>query len=649
MKNFFLKLCLFVLIFVLATVTSFGQGFSEGFNYQAILRSSAGLVLNQEPVTVRVGIIATSLSGTLVYEEDHLDTTSSNGLAQLIIGQGAPTGSGVLADFSMITWSSGDYFVNIKIDVGNVGVFTDVSTSQFFSVPYAIHSRTSSQEYSLSTLTDVDTSNVEIGQTLVWNGAGWISSNIDTVNFAQHAGTAIYSDTSNYSVFSDSSMTADSAIFSQTSNSASFALSATNAVNSDSANYADTSQYALNCLNSWDLNGNVLSGTEFIGSINATDVVFKTNNIERMRITSDGKVGVNSASPIADFEINGDNGFLFSGTHGSGTSQTFTGDRLVYYPKKSHFYVGGGTVNLFDGNIGNYSFSSGYNNSPRGDYSAAFGYACSSIGVGSFATGYDSKAYGDYSFAQGQNTTVFGTAAIGMGRAAISNGFASVALGYHPTATKAYAVALGYYCSASDTSAYALGYQANVSHKGSFLYADASSTSATFYSTAENQFMVRAAGGTIFYSASDLSTGVILPAGGGAWASVSDSTKKENIVPVDEMDILKKLKSIEVSEWNYKTQDSTIRHIGPMAQDFYALFGFGESDTTITTIDIDGVNMAALKGLIHKAELLEEKTLAFKALNEKFHELKAEKETILHRLNEIEKHLEQRSLETAKK
>ena len=161
--------------------------------------------------------------------------------------------------------------------------------------------------------------------------------------------------------------------------------------------------------------------------------------------------------------------------------------------------------------------------------------------------------------------------------------------------------------------------------------------------------MVRAAGGTIFYSATDLSTGVTLPAGGGAWASVSDSTKKENILPVDEIDILNKLKSIEVSEWNYKTQDSSIRHIGPMAQDFYTLFGYGESDTTITTIDIDGVNMAALKGLIYKAELLEEKTLAFKALNEKFHELKAEKEAILHRLIEIEKHLEQRPLETAKK
>ncbi|MBT5404267.1 MAG: hypothetical protein HOL28_12535, partial [Crocinitomicaceae bacterium] len=76
------------------------------------------------------------------------------------------------------------------------------------------------------------------------------------------------------------------------------------------------------------------------------------------------------------------------------------------------------------------------------------------------------------------------------------------------------------------------GYRANVSHKGSFLYADASSTSATFYSTAENQFMVRAAGGTIFYSATDLSTGVTLPAGGGVGLLYLIQPKKKIFYPL---------------------------------------------------------------------------------------------------------------------
>ncbi|MBK8128134.1 MAG: hypothetical protein IPK53_04070 [bacterium] len=61
-------------------------------------------------------------------------------------------------------------------------------------------------------------------------------------------------------------------------------------------------------------------------------------------------------------------------------------------------------------------------------------------------------------------------------------------------------------------------------------------------------------------------------------------------------------------------QDDGIRHIGPMAQDFYAAFGIGESDTTITTIDADGVLFAAVQELAKentelKSEMAELKRL----------------------------------------
>ncbi len=39
------------------------------------------------------------------------------------------------------------------------------------------------------------------------------------------------------------------------------------------------------------------------------------------------------------------------------------------------------------------------------------------------------------------------------------------------------------------------------------------------------------------------------------------------------------------------------RHLGPTAQDFYAAFGLGDSDTSIPTVDIDGVNMLAIQAL----------------------------------------------------
>lgn len=46
-----------------------------------------------------------------------------------------------------------------------------------------------------------------------------------------------------------------------------------------------------------------------------------------------------------------------------------------------------------------------------------------------------------------------------------------------------------------------------------------------------------------------------------------------------------------------KAQAQSIQHLGPTAQDFYAAFGLGESDTTITTTDIDGVNLLAIQAL----------------------------------------------------
>ena len=40
-----------------------------------------------------------------------------------------------------------------------------------------------------------------------------------------------------------------------------------------------------------------------------------------------------------------------------------------------------------------------------------------------------------------------------------------------------------------------------------------------------------------------------------------------------------------------------MRHVGPMAQDFYAAFGTGIDNRHITSIEEDGVALAAIKGL----------------------------------------------------
>ena len=85
-------------------------------------------------------------------------------------------------------------------------------------------------------------------------------------------------------------------------------------------------------------------------------------------------------------------------------------------------------------------------------------------------------------------------------------------------------------------------------------------------------------------------------AGGGSWSNASDRELKENFAVVDGREVLTRLSTVPVLSWNYKSQDVSIRHMGPVAQDF-AVFGLGEDNKTISTVDADGVSLAAIQAL----------------------------------------------------
>jgi len=107
--------------------------------------------------------------------------------------------------------------------------------------------------------------------------------------------------------------------------------------------------------------------------------------------------------------------------------------------------------------------------------------------------------------------------------------------------------------------------------------------------------------------------GVELAAGGGSWSSLSDRHAKANVRKVDGREILERLRNLPIATWNYNAQDESIRHIGPMAQDFHAAFGVGEKKTMITTVDADGVAFAAIQGLYDIVKEKEREIDALKA------------------------------------
>jgi hypothetical protein len=87
----------------------------------------------------------------------------------------------------------------------------------------------------------------------------------------------------------------------------------------------------------------------------------------------------------------------------------------------------------------------------------------------------------------------------------------------------------------------------------------------------------------------------------GALVVTSDRNAKENFTDVRPRDVLEKVAALPITSWNYK-QDTSSRHLGPMAQDFYAAFGVGPDDKHIATVDADGVALAAIQGLNQKVE-----------------------------------------------
>lgn len=269
---------------------------------------------------------------------------------------------------------------------------------------------------------------------------------------------------------------------------------------------------------------------------------------------------------------------------GGGNNQA--GDDETAYNNASYATVGGGKSNKA---IDEYTtVGGGVSNIASGAYSVIAG------GVSNDATGnYSFIGGGDNNQATKIDTTIgggFENEATG-GYTTISGGWINEASGEYATIPGgAYNVAQGDY-------SFAAGRRAKANGNGCFVWGD--STAADITASGANQFKARASGGVWFYSTSDLTKGVKLEAGATGWVgfNTSDKALKYNIRSVDEKDILYRLSQIPISRWTYQSEEPKIEHLGPMAQDFYAAFGAGEDGSHISTVDADGVALAAIQGL----------------------------------------------------
>jgi trimeric autotransporter adhesin len=204
----------------------------------------------------------------------------------------------------------------------------------------------------------------------------------------------------------------------------------------------------------------------------------------------------------------------------------------------------------------------------------------------------------------------------------VAGGFQNTASGVYSNVSGGYAnVASGIYSSipggvnntAQGTGSLAAGQDAQAIYDGSFVWGD-DTVPQQVASTAPNQFVVRASGGLWFGSTSTVSfptgsfiatdTGAYLSTGG-TWTNASDRNLKQNFSAVNQRSVLRRVAALPLFTWNYKAQPSSVRHLGPMAQDFHAAFGLGEDEKHISTVDAEGVAFAAIQELYKELKFLE--------------------------------------------
>ena len=356
--------------------------------------------------------------------------------------------------------------------------------------------------------------------------------------------------------------------------------------------------------NAWQVGGNsgTTPGTQFVGTTDNQALEFKVNGSRALRLepnaTSPNVIGGYSGNYIAaglvgaaisGGGLNGYTNSIFANYSAIGGGYGNTIQTNAYYST-----IGGGYNNTIQPNTSDSTIGGGYGNTIQPNASL------STIGGGYINT-IQTNAY----------------------ESTIGGGYGNT---IQPNAQ--YAVIPGGRLNLATNYAFAAGYNARATNTGAFVWSD--STGTLTASTNANSVTMRASGGFRFFTGTG-PVGASLAAGGTSWATLSDRNAKKNFQPLDGLEVLEKLSAIPVQHWNYKWEpDDAVPHIGPMAQDFKSAFYPGRDDKSITTLEFDGVELAAIQGLNQKMDSENAK------LREELKHRDAENAELKQRLNALE-------------
>ncbi len=311
------------------------------------------------------------------------------------------------------------------------------------------------------------------------------------------------------------------------------------------------------------------------------------------------------------------------GTTVGGGEENVAGDETPSVPEDGEYAtVGGGRRNRAEGRYSTICGGGGTDmpdegNQALGDYSFIGGgrrnhadqqFAVVSGGENNWAEDFSTVGGGMDNGAFGSGSTVGGGSDNHASQGAtVGGGMNNFANGSHAT------IPGGHDNSATGQGSFAAGTMAKAHHDGSIVLAasNAFASDDSVWTGGSEQLVIRADGGIYITDTNEqapyqptrlinTSTGAYLD-DVGQWRDACDRSLKENFTDIDGSELLERVASLSVTMWNYKREGDEVKHIGPVAQDFHAVFGVGDDDRTIAPMDAAGISLASVKELYRRA------------------------------------------------
>jgi len=284
-------------------------------SYQAVIRNISNQLITNHAVGMKISILQGSSTGTPVYVETRTTSTNANGLVNIEIGGGL--------GFDTINWSNGPYFIKTETDPTGGAVYTITGTSEFLSVPYALFSANGNPGPTGATgitgptgatgitgttgatgVTGTTGATGDIGITGIIGATG-VTGTTGATGVTGATGatgvtgvTGITGTTGSTGATGVTGTTGGTGVTGATGatgvTGTTGATGITGTTGATGATGVTGTTGTDGALNAWSLLGNTgtHAETNFVGTTDVNDFVIKTNNIEKVRVSSTGNVSI---------------------------------------------------------------------------------------------------------------------------------------------------------------------------------------------------------------------------------------------------------------------------------------------------------------------------------------------------------------------